>query len=217
MKKLSMLIALILCVTIGGVYASWTYADGTAGIKNHTNKTLQLSTVISAGSVGEFGISHNINNLEISETSTDDKTAKIDATYHSGDKVILSVSFTPVVTASDDVKNNGIEAYVYVDTEQNITWNGADLFTFEHDAGNAIVISPYGTADAIYTWDEKEEGSNTLTCSIELSLAEFISLGSTFKLENIDDYRAFETALKNGKNNADAQIHVHITADNPKA
>ena len=216
MKKLSMLIALILCVTIGGVYASWTYADGTAGIKNHTNKTLQLSTVISAGSVGEFGISHNINNLEISETSTDDKTAKIDATYHSEDKVILSISFTPVVTASDDVKNNGIEAYVYVDTEQNITWNGADLFTFAHDAGNAIVISPKDTADAAYTWT-KEKDSNTLTCSIELSLAEFITLGSTFKLENIDDYRAFETALKNGKNNADAQIHVHITADNPEA
>ena len=26
MKKLSVLIAMILCVTIGGVYATWTYA-----------------------------------------------------------------------------------------------------------------------------------------------------------------------------------------------
>lgn len=26
MKKLSLLVALILCVTIGGVYATWTYA-----------------------------------------------------------------------------------------------------------------------------------------------------------------------------------------------
>ena len=216
MRKLSVLIAMILCVTIGGVYASWTYADGTAGIKNHTNKTIQLSTVISAGSVGEFGISHNINGFEISETSTDDKTAQIVATYHSGDKVVISLSFTPVATASDEVKENGIEAYVYVDTEQNITWNNADLFTFKHNDENAIVISPKGTAGAANVW-EKAQDSATLTCNIELALADFIALGSVFKLENIDDYRAFETALKNGKTNADAQIHIHVTADNPKA
>ena len=61
-----MRIAMILCVTIGGVYASWTYADSTANMDKHANHTIQLSGVVSEGTVGEFSVSHNIDEFDIS-------------------------------------------------------------------------------------------------------------------------------------------------------
>ena len=40
MKKLSLLIALLICVTIGGVYATWTYTSASADIVDGTKEVV---------------------------------------------------------------------------------------------------------------------------------------------------------------------------------
>ena len=224
MKRLSLLIAILLVATIGGVYASWTYTDASSEIKGNGSVGLSLSAATEAGAAGSFAISENITSLEISETGVNDKTAQLVATYEAGaSNVKIGVTFTPAATANDDIKTNGVEAYVYFGTNDNITWemdtdeNGslesANLFKFAHAAdATAIKINKVGGAD--YAWTNQGE---SFFCELNLSLDEFIALGGIFKLENINDYNAFETAMKGSKPNAGADIHIHVTTVNPAA
>ena len=43
MKKLGLLMAMALTVTVGGVYATWTYAKGTDVADETVNMTLNLT------------------------------------------------------------------------------------------------------------------------------------------------------------------------------
>ena len=45
MKKISVLIMLILCVTIGGVYATWTYTQATDVADEAVNMNMNLTDV----------------------------------------------------------------------------------------------------------------------------------------------------------------------------
>lgn len=222
MKKLSMLIAMILCVTIGGVYASWTYADANTEIKGGSSVNVALSGATQAGAAGVLTISENVTSLEISETSTEDKTAKMVATYENGaNQVRLYLTFTPASTANDTIKTEGVETYVYFGTNDNINWKMSDevekpLFAFEHDKNNAIKI---GTKDSSEThkWSVPENGfTGYYECEIILDLDKVVALGGTFQLNNINDYTEFETALKGTKDGANADIHIHATTINPK-
>lgn len=219
MKKLSMLIAMILCVTIGGVYASWTYADANTEIKGSGSVGLSLSAATQAGAAGSFALTENITSLEISETSTDNKTAKMVATYENGaNQVKIALTFTPAATANDTIKEKGVHTYMYFGTNDNINWDmeeGEDkaLFVFAHDKTNAIEIGTIGSGET-YVWDLNEE-TGIFTCEVVLDLADFVALGGTFQLNNINDYTEFEQALKGTKDNATADIHIHVTTVDP--
>ncbi len=52
MKKLGLLIAMILCVTIGGVYATWTYTQNTDVADEAVNINMNLTDVAYSGSYG---------------------------------------------------------------------------------------------------------------------------------------------------------------------
>ena len=56
MKKLGLLIAMILCVTIGGVYAAWVYpqSDDVADVTHHTILTLPDATF--SGTYGTYAV-----------------------------------------------------------------------------------------------------------------------------------------------------------------
>ena len=51
MKKISVLIALILCVTIGGVYAAWIYTGSTVSVAERT-VSHGMATATTEGDVG---------------------------------------------------------------------------------------------------------------------------------------------------------------------
>lgn len=54
MKKFTILVALILCVTIGGVYAAWIYPNMDTNISMDRNVTVQLSDVDTTNKKGEL-------------------------------------------------------------------------------------------------------------------------------------------------------------------
>lgn len=71
MKKLSVLIALVLCVTIGGVYAAWTYTNPTADLTDrHFEQLITISAAIEEGAAGEYAIETNITGMSIDQTGT---------------------------------------------------------------------------------------------------------------------------------------------------
>ena len=224
MKKLSVLIAMILCVTIGGVYAAWTYSSATAEITGSSSVGLNLSAATQAGAAGSFAVTENVASLEISETSTTDKTAVLDVRYttETDAGVKISIEFVPAATANDTLKAKGVTTYVYIGTNDNITITDKDLnevalFNFEHGKDNAIVINEalaegQQAEEGKYYW---EDNGGTFICTIELSLTDFVSLAN-FSLDNINDYEAFYAAMKGTKEGATADIHIHVTTINPK-
>ena len=55
MKKLSTLIALLLCVTVGGVYATWTYTSDAVDIMDVTKEAvIELENATTSGAAGTF-------------------------------------------------------------------------------------------------------------------------------------------------------------------
>ena len=49
MKKLSILVAIIVIVTIGGVYATWNYAGTSTEIGQQVNQTITLENAVQDG------------------------------------------------------------------------------------------------------------------------------------------------------------------------
>ena len=71
MRKLSALIAMILCVSIGGVYAAWTYTNSAKDIADvYEAYTVTLSTATEEGAHGVYNIDTNITKITIDQNGT---------------------------------------------------------------------------------------------------------------------------------------------------
>lgn len=179
MKKLSILIALILCVTIGGVYATWVYSqsDDVADITGAKAITMTEATF-----TGTYGTYH----VDTSELSmvVDPKegTTHTTALKISGDLVI---SFIPNTYAPEDVKNSGVPS-TFIFSLSNADWkyNGTSIMSVD-TAKHDIVWTPDGS------------GSFTFTISAA-ELANYITL-TEFTLDTKADYDAYDAVLTNGQ------------------
>lgn len=149
MKKLSMLISLILVVTIGGVYATWTYTGDNQVHTMSTKGVVMTDLETSTLDVGSYKFNSNLNQGIIDQnkdTVPADPYHKALLTYElkNGETVPeLSVEFIPSVGASDDVKDNGIITYL---------WFGAPGMTYDCDEDGEpddIFLVPYGTDNYI--------------------------------------------------------------------
>lgn len=65
MKKLSLLISLILCVTIGGVYAAWHYAGTSAGGVHHHINNISLADINTETTIGTYSVKDGDDNVLI--------------------------------------------------------------------------------------------------------------------------------------------------------
>lgn len=123
MKKLSMLIALIICVTVGGVYAAWTYTGSTL---SSVDRTLShgLTTATTDGDVGILTIASNTVDIAIDQKEAGDYTAVMNVTGE------VKVQFTPNNGAPDNVKENGvpIKVSVYINNPANSKYNDKDVY-----------------------------------------------------------------------------------------
>lgn len=181
MKKLSLLIALILCVTIGGVYATWTYTQNTDVADETINMTMNLTDVAYSGSYGTYKIDTSSLKLKIDPKAG---TTHTTALFIEGNIVI---TFTPNSVAPQEVKENGVEStFKFGLTNSNWTYEGEKIVTLAHEEEEDIV------------WGEPDqEGVFTFTISAE-DLAEHINL-TEFVLDNKEKYDSFNTALGQGQ------------------
>ena len=173
MKKLSILIALILCVTVGGVYATWNYAQGTVG---NTQEYPDGNTTALAGKVettDKGTITIDDSNLQI---LIDDMDNNLEGElYISGS---ISVTFTPNQGADADVVANGVALQFALSATENFNYNGNPIFVLNTDAQTMGLVN--GTA----------------TISAD-TLKNLISL-NTLRLPTVADYDAFRAALHSG-------------------
>ncbi len=190
-KKLSVLVALILCVTVGGVYAAWTYAAD-AGLTETVNKSVTIAPVSQAGSIGQYEVGYTEFSLVIDQTSNTnpvDYTPKLVIRQESDDGS-LNFKFTPSDVASDDVRTNAITSHV--EFSSTLNYENKAMFAFHAQID-------IGTADSAAAVKWTAQGDGSFTCEIShAELANYITLAYTEKLDTFAKYQAFEAALKNG-------------------
>lgn len=206
MKKLSALIALLVCVTIGGVYATWTYSDthDIADVQKEITVTMPDATL--SGANGFYKIETDLAITIDQESATSHK-----AVLKFSENSKITVTFTVADFAPDAIKAHGIETKLYFGTSKDAsggmvykmdaagnysaTGTAKNIFNFAYNATNMLTIKcAHETAAAKWT---RNEAGGVITFTYELTLAEIqsiITFSQDFILDIHDEYRAFRDA-----------------------
>lgn len=202
MKKLSVLIALLLCVTITGVYAAWTYA-GTNDIADvYTEAKVTIADVELSGANGTYHITSNL--VLTVDQKNEDHHAELVFGSNNDQPIFLKVTFVPAVNAPQDVKENAVKTEIYygvttemaykMDAEGNYDAEGTnvkDIFKFSNVKNN--------TLDHEITWNKEADGTFSYTMD-ETALKAAIMLNDEngtvpFVLDTKAEHTAFGAAL----------------------
>ncbi len=219
-------------LTMGGVYAAWTYGATSSGY-TQKNLDVSLTDVSTTNSRGALTI-------EITDETKAFTVDQADADFNA--KLVCSsftFKFTP--TANSDSKDKGTPArvsfrfnnygsYDATDDEEdnptpifkmdNITHAAGSAAGVEHDYFS-FVINPVGETTnykgldgdvnpdvsteekEVYTWTPQADGSFTFTLSKDI-VAQHIVLNNNIQLKNYEEYSAFVEALKS----VDIQLRI---------
>lgn len=209
MKRLGMLVAALLCVTIGGVYAAWTYAENSGIAPVEKDKAIQLESYIdSKEAPGVYNINPIVNSVNPEVNDEDlfyfDSALSVEGNTENPHKVMLvvncdlEITFKPSDYATDDVKTGAIDTTVtfsMLDSYANLEMNGQRLFT--SFAPTTVTISGVTTTDEVHKWTW-DEGRGLFTYTITrvrlLTHLNFV-MNENFKLETSQDHQAFSTAI----------------------
>lgn len=196
MKKLSVLIALMLCITITGVYAAWSYA-GTDDIADVFAEA--KVTIADVELKGANGVYHITSNLVLTvDQANEQHEAKLVFASNNDQPIELKVTFTPAANAPQTIKENAVPTEVYfgvttamqykMDAEGNYSATGTpkDIFKFSNVAN--------GELDQPITWTKNGDGTFTYTMD-QAALEEAIQLTQTFVLDLKTEHDAFREAL----------------------
>lgn len=190
MKKLSLLVALVLLVTVGGVYATWNYA------------TLQMNEV-----------EHTFKNLGITDVNTNTQTGKVAVT----DTLILKIddndgSYTPAwdIDVTDAVAGKLLIAFTPNPGADNTTLKYTITIannTYTPHTAPVAIFSVNGDKTAHTEAEEVLSGTFTYTAgnasaTEEITFADItasLGVNGDFTLPTLDDYNNYKTALQNVK------------------
>ena len=138
MKKLSVIIALAVCLTIGGVYAAWSYSQGTTTAVEITRE-INMAQVNTDSNKGSISVTpHDVAFL------VDDGGSYHTVLTGTG---YFDITFTPAPQGADaETVANGIKmiATVTVKSANNLTYNGVVPIT--QKASNKIDLTPSGSS-----------------------------------------------------------------------
>ncbi len=187
MKKLSALIALMLCITIGGVYATWTYTKTIDVADESVGTAMNLTSVAYADSYGTYSIDKTTVSLTIDPKEGTPHTTALKV---SG-KIV--VTFTPSNVAPVEIKNNGVPTK-FSFSLSNTEWT----FDDGHGAGAKDIISlTHNNVPHDVTWVDAGDGTFTFTLDAA-DIADHLAL-TEFVLDTKALYDAYSTALSKGQ------------------
>ncbi|MBR5280315.1 MAG: hypothetical protein IKU26_05045, partial [Clostridia bacterium] len=207
----SILIALMLCLTLGGVYATWTFTNDAADIVDVKNETLvALTNATVSGAEGTFTINSNLV-LSIDQKAPGDHEAVL--LYNpmvEGDDIYLTITFTPAINASSDVKKDAVDAELYFSTTTTMECyvDATGHFVVPADPENldeGVVLKEIfvfgnktdGAFTKNVTWS-KDETTGVFSATYDLDdIKSMIQLNGKIILDTKADYDAF-SALLNG-------------------
>ena len=178
MKKLSILVALCLCLTVGGVYATWIFTENSDVADQHEHINFGLTDVQYSGSYGEYFLDYSGLNLSIDPVTDGSHEAALKITGQ------ITITFTPAKYAPPEIKEEGVPStYKFATTKPQAEWlyEGQQIFTIDTDA----VDIDWGTPG--------ENGVFTYVIDAD-TVASMIQLGN-FELGTKAEYDAFKTAL----------------------
>ena len=196
MKKLSILIALLLCVTFGGVYATWSYALTEDIADAFAEAKVTIADAEFVGSNGTYKIESNL--VLTVDQANDAHEAELVFSANDSQPIYLRVTFTPAVNAPQKIKEEGVPSELYfgtttemkykMDAEGNYSETGTatDIFTLKDVANDEL--------DVNVTWTKQDDGTFTYTLD-EAALKEQIKLSQTFKLDLKSEHDAFRAAM----------------------
>ena len=200
MKKLSILIALILCATIGGVYATWNYAETTDITDGYYEIKATIADAVMEGANGTYTVTSNA--VIIIDDANNDKEAELvfksNSVTDPNEEVFVKITFTPAAHATPEIKQNAVESEIYygvtsemkapVDANGNYSETGTlkDIFVFSNVKN--------GTLEPNVVWNENGDGGFEYTLD-KAALEDAIKLNGKFILNTKADHDAFREAL----------------------
>ena len=205
MKKLATIIALALCVTIGGVYAGWIYSQGGAtGADARAN--LSMSTVSYDGTKGVISADTTALTILVDDMSTVADSG-ISEKYTAGLRGAgqISISFTAKDGADATVVQNGIPMMANISVSKvgsgrTYSYQGQELEVLKVSTDTALsqIILNGGAP------------SKTATISAEQIIAALVFCeGETIKLSTKAENDAFADVM------SDYKIHIDIVEYTP--
>lgn len=155
MKKLSVLIALVLCVTIGGVYAAWTYTNPDADITDrHFEQLITISAATEEGAAGAYAIETNITGMSIDQTGTnsngdDFHKAVLNYTTSDGETPYIRFTLKLKENTGSDIFNTLTSKYSIAVVDVVSQYDSKDIFV-DKKAGDTVIDWQYDSANDIY-------------------------------------------------------------------
>lgn len=202
MKKLSVLIALVLCVTIGGVYAAWNYSQGTtASVK--VSREINMAQVVTNGIKGTITATPENNFAFLvddipNDPDPDHEGSFIDIKYKAvlvgtGD---IKINFTANPGADQTTKDNGIKmiATITLSAKDNLKYRDP------HKSEDVVPIAVKTGANviALEKDDENKDGKPDITRQATITAQEIVNCLelANVTLDTKAENDAFHTALK---------------------
>ena len=178
MKKLSLLIALCMLISIGGVYAAWVYPGNTI---NPVDMTIGhgMEAAETEGSIGTLSINVSTKVYVVPTGNNPAASNYYDATLKVEGGAI--VTFTPHPGARDtdiDTALHKMYAEVYIKNAEENKYNETAIYV-----AKTPMLIPYER------W-QKQGDTYVATLNVD-EIDDLFSLGGTFVLDDIDKYNAF--------------------------
>ena len=190
MKKLSVIIALALCITIGSVYATWIYNEHNDVADITGSRAITMTTATYEGGLGSYEVTTAGLTLKV-----DPKAGTTHVTSLQVDGEIV-ITFKPSQYASDEVKNGAVASTFAFSLSK-------DINAWQYDGQN--IIAELDTAKHNIDWTGTKQADGSFKYSVPASVvADCIKL-SEITLDTKTEYDAYDSAL------TQAQVIISIS------
>lgn len=202
MKKLSLIVALAVVLTVGGVFAAWVYNDGE--IQSQTlSSNIAIDTASQSGSAATLTV--NTDNVVLGVTNTTEGvngkfgTKWTDASQNND---TVTITLKPADLASNTVKNQGLALKITL-TESFGEVLDTDVLTIN----TSVIEVAVSTSQAENKLTKQDDGSFTYS----FDLLNYMTL-SNINLDTHSKYNDLYEVLA-GTNKGSISIKVEVTGD----
>lgn len=202
MKKLSLLIALCMLLSIGGVYATWVYTDKTMDAGHH-HFGLNMASVtsgVSKGSIAVLAAAEGASTLKISLDDVGERDYVAEAVINGH----IDIIFVPNGSGSQEVLEQGVELQIQVVQDENpVQYGGKNVFKIAAHNPMSIGKGTKITAENALTLFPGVDLNSYIGSFYYRVTAEQLGLSTLITVNDITlptkaDYDAMERALTTG-------------------
>lgn len=185
--KISLLIALALCITIGGVYATWTYVEETFNDVAAPGTSAPLVPAIAAYTLDSDNVSRGTITVTGAPTLTIDQ---LDNTF-AGKLTWVNPEYTVKYTPATSENTNDVQPIDKININCTITVKqGVDTFNNQFTLADNTTVNVFVIETDIPQLEAVGAGGKTFDLSTYLTLAD------NFELPTHADYTAFKALLE---------------------